>query len=44
MLVDQLADGGRMVIPVKGRMNVVERRGDDVDVRRFGYYSFVPLR
>lgn len=43
-LVDQLADGGRMVIPVNGRMLLVVRSGDDVDVTAHGYYRFVPLR
>ncbi|MBA3232678.1 MAG: protein-L-isoaspartate O-methyltransferase [Propionibacteriales bacterium] len=43
-LVDQLDEGGRMVMPVAGRMLVVERRtGGGVDVRRLGHYSFVPL-
>lgn len=42
-LVDQLADGGRMVVPVAGEMVVVDRRGDDVTVRREGHYRFVPL-
>jgi protein-L-isoaspartate(D-aspartate) O-methyltransferase len=43
-LVDQLEHGGRMVVPVSGRLAVVDR--DDsgaVHVRRVGYYSFVPL-
>jgi protein-L-isoaspartate(D-aspartate) O-methyltransferase len=43
-LVDQLADGGRMVIPVAGTMLLVEREGDDVRVTRHGAYRFVPLR
>jgi protein-L-isoaspartate(D-aspartate) O-methyltransferase len=44
-LVDQLALGGRMVIPVAGRLSVVERRADGtVDERRVGHYAFVPLR
>lgn len=44
-LVDQLAGPGRMVVPVKGRMAVVDRdeRGH-VAVRRVGHYAFVPLR
>jgi len=44
-LVDQLGTGGRMVIPVAGRLSVVERDDDGrVDVRRVGHYAFVPLR
>jgi protein-L-isoaspartate(D-aspartate) O-methyltransferase len=43
-LVDQLIDGGRMVVPVHGVMTVAVRRGDDVDVSHHGRYSFVPLR
>jgi protein-L-isoaspartate(D-aspartate) O-methyltransferase len=43
-LVDQLGVGGRMVAPVAGRLTVVDRRPDGhVDVRRVGYYAFVPL-
>jgi protein-L-isoaspartate(D-aspartate) O-methyltransferase len=43
-LVDQLGDGGRMVIPVYGTMLLVVREGDEVDVTRHGGYRFVPLR
>lgn len=44
-LVEQVAAGGRMVIPVAGRLSVVDRgdRGELV-VRRVGHYAFVPLR
>jgi protein-L-isoaspartate(D-aspartate) O-methyltransferase len=42
-LVDQLADDGRMVIPVDGRMLLVERDGDRVRQRSHGRYRFVPL-
>ncbi|MBL0888021.1 protein-L-isoaspartate O-methyltransferase family protein [Myceligenerans indicum] len=43
-LVDQLAPGGLMVIPVRGRMLLVERRGDgEVRVSEHGGYRFVPL-
>lgn len=43
-LVDQVAPGGRMVIPVRHAMVLVER-GDDGTVRtsEHGTYSFVPL-
>jgi protein-L-isoaspartate(D-aspartate) O-methyltransferase len=43
-LVAQVADGGRMVIPVAGTMLLVVRRGDDVEVTEHGGYRFVPLR
>jgi len=43
-LVDQLGDGGRMVIPVSGTMLRVTRTGDDVEVTEHGGYRFVPLR
>ncbi len=44
-LVDQLADGGRLVLPVASRMLVVDRdEHGEVSVRRLGSYSFVPLR
>jgi protein-L-isoaspartate(D-aspartate) O-methyltransferase len=43
-LVDQLGPGGRMVVPVSGRLAVVNRdESGTVQVRRVGYYSFVPL-
>jgi protein-L-isoaspartate(D-aspartate) O-methyltransferase len=43
-LVGQLARGGRMVVPVAGRLAVVDvtDRGA-VQVRRVGHYAFVPL-
>jgi protein-L-isoaspartate(D-aspartate) O-methyltransferase len=43
-LVDQVGDGGRMVIPVDGRMLRVVRDGDELDVTEHGGYRFVPLR
>lgn len=46
-LVEQLAVGGRMVVPVRGEMLTVDRTGPapaDVTVRRHGAYRFVPLR
>jgi len=44
-LVDQLGRGGRMVVPVFGRLSVVDRDADgSIDVRRIGHYAFVRLR
>lgn len=44
-LVAQLAEGGRMVAPVAGRMTVVDVRGGLPRVREDGgRYAFVPLR
>lgn len=44
-LVEQLAAAGRMVIPVAGRLSVVDRRtSGQTEVRRVGHYAFVPLR
>lgn len=43
-LVDQLAPGGRMVIPVAGEMLLVVRRDGPPEVSRHGGYRFVPLR
>ena len=43
-LVEQLKDGGVMVIPVAGEMLRVVRRGSGTEVTRHGGYRFVPLR
>lgn len=43
-LVDQVAIGGRMVIPVNGTMLRVERTDLGVEVSEHGGYRFVPLR
>lgn len=43
-LVDQLADGGRMVIPVRGELVVADLAGRELTTRAFGSYRFVPLR
>ena len=42
-LVDQLAVPGRLVVPVAGRMLVVERTDGGVEIERHGWYRFVPL-
>ncbi|RCK69409.1 protein-L-isoaspartate O-methyltransferase [Desertihabitans brevis] len=45
LLARQLADGGRMVVPVGGRMLRYRRRGDAVEQEDTGgVWSFVPLR
>jgi protein-L-isoaspartate(D-aspartate) O-methyltransferase len=47
-LVDQLGDGGRLVIPVHGTMTLVRRSvtrsGEQVEQSHHGAYRFVPLR
>lgn len=43
-LVDQLADGGRLVVPVRGVMTLVTRAGPELSTSRHGHYRFVPLR
>lgn len=42
-LVDQLAVGGVMVVPVRGEMLRVVRERDDVNISKHGRYRFVPL-
>lgn len=43
-LADQLAEGGRMVLPAAGEMVVVDREQSGFRIRRgFGWYSFVRL-
>ncbi len=42
-LVDQLRDGGRIVVPVSGTMTLGVRRGSDLDLTEHGRYRFVPL-
>ena len=43
-LVEQVAEGGRMVIPVRSTMHLVRRVGGQVLVTTHGSYTFVPLR
>ena len=42
-LLGQLVVGGRMVVPVRGRMTVVRRTDSEPEVTHTGWYSFVPL-
>jgi protein-L-isoaspartate(D-aspartate) O-methyltransferase len=42
-LVDQLVDGGRMVVPVAGEMLLVVAGPGGPEISRHGYYRFVPL-
>ena len=42
-LVDQLGEEGRLVVPVRGTMLLVVRRGVETDVTQHGSYRFVPL-
>jgi protein-L-isoaspartate(D-aspartate) O-methyltransferase len=42
-LLDQLADPGRMVLPVAGVMTVVDRAGGQDRTSEHGHYRFVPL-
>lgn len=43
-LVDQLADGGRMVAPVRGRLVVARLEDGRLSTDAVGNYRFVPLR
>ena len=43
-LVDQVAAGGRMVIPVDGVMLLVDHTEGGIEVSEHGGYRFVPLR
>ena len=43
-LVAQVADDGRMVIPVAGELLLVEKQAGEPTVTRHGGYRFVPLR
>ena len=42
-LVDQLGDGGRIVVPVNGTMTLGLRRGNELETSEHGSYRFVPL-
>jgi protein-L-isoaspartate(D-aspartate) O-methyltransferase len=42
-LLDQLADPGRMVLPVAGVMTVVHRSAGEDRLTEHGHYRFVPL-
>lgn len=43
-LLDQLADPGRLVVPVAGSLTLVVRDHGSVSTSRHGHYRFVPLR
>jgi protein-L-isoaspartate(D-aspartate) O-methyltransferase len=43
LLVDQLAEDGRIVVPVNGTMVLAIRRGDGLETSEHGSYRFVPL-
>ena len=43
-LVEQLADPGRMVVPVAGRLLVIDRDAQGTSTTELGRYRFVPLR
>jgi len=42
-LIEQLADGGRIVVPVSGTMMLGLRHGSDLELSEHGRYRFVPL-
>ena len=42
-LLDQLADPGRLVAPVRSRMTLVVQRDGEREVSHHGSYRFVPL-
>jgi len=42
-LVEQLKDGGTMVIPVGEEMYVIKKKGKALEKTMIGYYAFVPL-
>lgn len=42
-LIDQLAEGGIMVVPVNGVMCKVVREGDEARLSQHGLFRFVPL-
>lgn len=44
-LVDQLAEGGRLVLPLQGRLVALTKRGAELEEEQAaGYYRFVPLQ
>ena len=42
-LLDQLEEGGKMVIPIKNSIYLIEKKEGKVYEKRFGDFSFVPL-
>ena len=43
-LVEQLTEGGRIVVPVRGTMLLGTRTGSGLETSTHGSYRFVPLR
>jgi len=42
-LINQLKDGGILVIPVNGRLLKIQKKGDEREVMDLGQFEFVPL-
>ena len=43
-LLEQLKEGGRLVIPVGDTMVIAEKKNGEISEKFLGYYVFVPLR
>ena len=44
LLIEQLKDNGRLVIPVGDKMIIIEKQNGEIKETFLGYYAFVPLR
>ncbi len=42
-LIKQLKDNGKLVIPVGSEMYIIQKKGQKLETKMIGYYSFVPL-